>query len=101
MELKNIKIEPETFYKVGFWCFTVIFFMQIGNFFYLIEFQNFFTTISTIAGLIFNATLALFFRYLWTQSAPQMSEEYASDDIEDIIKEVKKKGKNEKRGRKK
>lgn len=100
MKLQNLEISQETFFKVGLWCFLIIAFMNIANFFYTIHYQNFFTTISSWANIFFNFCLAGFFFYLKNQMTLQITEEIQSGDIEDIIKQVKEKENEEQKTRK-
>lgn len=90
MKISEIEISPEVFFKVGIWCFLIIAFMNIGNFFYTLQHHNFFTSVSAWANIFFNFVLAGFFFYLFKQANPQVTEEFASDDIDDLIEQVKK-----------
>jgi hypothetical protein len=95
MDLKKIEIKPEIFYIVGIYCFLIIGIMNIGNFFYSLHHQNFFTTISSWANIFFNFVLSGFFYYLFKQSNPQITEEYSSENIDDLLKQIKQKEKKE------
>jgi hypothetical protein len=84
----TINITPERLYKVGFWCFFIIFLTGLFNFFIIFEQLNIASIIGTVAQLTFNLILALFFRYM-IKSSGNFTEIPEPEDIEEIIKEVK------------
>lgn len=92
MDFSKIQITQETFFKVGIVCFFVIGCANIANYFYNLSIQNPFTTISSWAIIIFNFALSGFFYFLYKQLTPDITEEYQSEEIEDIIKQVKEGG---------
>lgn len=89
MNFKDIQVSPELFFRVGMWCFLLIGIFNILNYFYLAGSHNIFSTLSSWIYIVFNFILALFFRYLYNQQVPQVSEDFASDDVEEIIKTLK------------
>lgn len=88
-------IEPTVFFKVGIICFAVIAVFNSANLFYQWEAHNFFSRVSTLAGITFNVAMSLFFLYLYNQQRVDFKEEFASDDIDDLIKKIKEDKKDE------
>lgn len=89
IRIPKIEITQERFFKIGMWCFFIIAMMNILNFFYTIKYHNIFTVISSWASIIFNLALVGFFYYLYSQTTPQITEEYADNSIDDLIKQIK------------
>lgn len=85
-----IEITPKRFYITGIICFSIIAVFNIANFIAFFSATNFFSKMSSLGGIVFNIALVGFFFFLLRQE-PAMEEVAASDDIEEIIKEVKKK----------
>lgn len=75
---------------MGVISFLIIGLMNTINFIIFWSINNIFSKISGFMGIIFNIALVLFFNYL-RNLEPTYSEEYASDDIEEIIKDIKNK----------
>lgn len=91
MKLSDIKINMSQFYLTGIVCFAIIGVMNLTNFFIFYEINNVFGRISSFFGVVFNFALVLFFNYLRGMSGdPEYSEEYASEDINQIIKDISK-----------
>lgn len=88
MNKEIFQIEPELFYKVGMYCFIIIGIMNFLNYFYFLRVQTIFSSISSFTGIIFNFALAGFFYYLLKQSSPEISTEYASDNIKEILEQI-------------
>ena len=85
----KLEIDTRTFYNVGVYCFLIIGIFNTLNYVNNILVLNFFSKISGLAGIIFNFALVLFFNYL--RNMTPIEETVAeSDDIEEIIKEIKK-----------
>ena len=93
MKLNEIQLEPNFFFQVGKYCFIIIGVMNIANYFLFIQSHNIFSSVGAWAGIIFNFALAAFFQYMQNQSDVQTTSEYASDDVSDIINQIKNKEK--------
>lgn len=85
-----LEITQERFFKIGVWCFLIIGLMNIGIFIENYKYLNFYSITSSWASIIFNFALSGFFYYLLKQTSPQIEEEYASEDIKELLQEVKK-----------
>jgi len=89
MKLKEIQIEQSTFFKVGIVCFGIIALANLFTLFYFWQDSFIGSKISSIAGIIFDIAMLLFFNYLLNMSREQITEEYASDDVNEIIQKIK------------
>jgi len=89
MRLKDFQIKMETFYRIGVICFLVIAIANIFTLKILWEEAVFSGKITSIASILFYFALAMFFNYLLNMSRPDVTTQYASDDVEDIIREIK------------
>lgn len=90
MRLEDLQISQEMFFKVGMGCFSLIAIANIATLIIFWNITHFMAKLSGIGGIIFNIALVLFFNYLLNMSKPQIQEQYASDDVQSIIKEIKK-----------
>lgn len=80
-----MEINTRTFYKVGVWCFLIIFLMGLLNFFIYFPITNIFSKISQVANLVFQGALVGFFRYL-LKTTPK---ELKSEEIDELRAESK------------
>jgi len=94
-----IEINQERFFKIGLVCFIVIGFANLANFFLNLKYYNLFNIISGVAGITFNFVLAAFFYYLVKMNSPNIETEAQSEDIDEIIKQIKKNGKGKNKAR--
>lgn len=94
MKISDIEIDPPFFFKVGMWCFILIGVFSILNFFSGVHVHTLWSGLSTWVSIFFNFIVAGFFHYMLKQSAPQVTTEYESNDISELIKEVKKNANN-------
>lgn len=91
MRLKDIQINPETFFKVVLGCFSVI---GIANLISLIlswETTILWGKVASIGGIIFNVAMILLFNHLLSIAEPKVETEYGGDDIDDLLEEIKQK----------
>lgn len=79
----------ETFYKMGIVCFFVIALMNTITLWVMWDEAFLSAKVASIAGIVFYAGLSMFFNYLLNMTRPEITNEYASEDVEDIIKAVK------------
>jgi len=94
-----IEITPKRLYQIGFYCFFIVALMGVINFIVYFQVNNIFSKISSFASLIFNFALAFFFKYMLSLE-PQIEEGEATDDINQLIKEVSNGGKSGVQGEK-
>lgn len=93
----NLEMQPKTLFLVGIWCFLIIAIMNSLSLMFNWEIINIFNKISAIAGIFFNLALVGSFLYLRNQVSEQFTESTSEvmqgEDINEIIKEIKKGGK--------
>lgn len=85
----KLEISPETFYMVGIASFSIIGLMAIINLVLAWRVSNFYSKSSSIASIIFDFALVLMFNYIRGMSSPQVDNLAESDDIDDIIEQLK------------
>lgn len=88
-----MEINQQSFYTIGIWAFLIIGVANFANYLLLWPINNIFSKISGAAGIIFNFALVFFFNYL-RGSIPVEEKIAESEDIDEIIKEIEKKGNN-------
>ncbi len=88
MNLEKFQMETKTFYKLGIVSFLIIGLCQIGGLILNWGYTNIFGIIQAIFFGIFYFGMAALFNYLLSLE-PKETEEYASEDIDEIIKKVK------------
>lgn len=81
-----IEITPERFYAMGILCFSLIALANLGSYFMNLRLYSVFNHVSSIASLVFNVVLVFFFYYLYSS---QKIEEDTSEDIEEIMEQIK------------
>lgn len=83
-----MEITPKRLYKIGVFCFAVAGLANFGDIVFYPEKYSLFSMIASIfVGVLFNLGMAGLFYYL-LKNSPKMEEVQASDDIDEIIKEV-------------
>lgn len=85
----KLEISIETFYKVGMFSFTIIALMAIINFYLYWSVNNLFSKISGIASIIFDIALVFMFNYLRNMSNPEIETVAESEDIDEIMKQLR------------
>lgn len=93
-----LEITPKRLYIIGMCSFAIVAICSIANLMLSWGFLNAWSKIGTLASIIFNFSLAGFFYYMLSLE-PKITEEVQSEDIDEIIKEVKKN--DERKGRRK
>jgi hypothetical protein len=88
--MKIPEITPLQFYKCGMIAFLIIGSCSLFQLLTNILKMNIWAIISQLVFISFYFITAFFFNYL-KKSIPKESVEFASNDIDDIIKQVKKK----------
>lgn len=91
----RLEITPKQLYVIGIFCFSIAGLANLVNFFIFFGQTNIFSKIATLGGIIFNFALVGLFKYLLSLE-PKITDEVASDDIDEIIKEVTNGGKKRK-----
>ena len=89
MNVKKLSISLELYYMIGSWCFFII--AAVSSFLLISNFKNIPlpNLIIQIVFIIFYLLTFLLFYTLYNQLKPDITETYASDNIEEIIKNVK------------
>jgi len=90
MKLQDLQISQETFFKVGVGSFAIIALANAATLFYTWANIPMSARVSSLVGIIFNIAMVLFFNYLLNMARPQITEEYAGDDVKEIIGRIKK-----------
>jgi|TARA_Y100000310_G_scaffold67362_1_gene62685 hypothetical protein len=85
----KLEITMTQFYITGIISFLVIGVMNSINFWIFWPVNNVFARVAGFMGIVFNIALVLFFNYL-RGLEPKFTEDVASDDINEIIKSIKK-----------
>lgn len=85
----SFQITPRNFYMIGFLAFFIISLMNILSFFVNLSQYNAFAIISTLAHITFTSALTIFFLTLLRQTKVKVKNEYASDDVQEIINKIK------------
>jgi len=91
MNLKDVKIDMVTFYKMGIFCFIVIGVMNSYSLYYNWSNVLWSGRVSAAFGIIFNFCLVMLFNY-FLQSMPKISEEEgmaSEEDLNDLMKSLK------------
>lgn len=89
MKLEDFQIEPPMFFRVGMGCFAVIVVANIFTLLFFWETTFVMSKVASIAGIVFNIVMVLFFNYLLNMSKTQVTTDYASDDVNEIIQKIK------------
>lgn len=85
-----IEITPKRLYIIGMVCFSIIGICNLYILLLNIKVSTFPASVASIAGIVFNFALVGLFKYMLSLE-PTYTDEYASDDVNEIIKELKKK----------
>jgi len=85
-DIRNITINPITFYKIGIFCFSTTAICTFANFFVYWGIWNIFSKILNIATLIFNLALVGLFNYLLKTNMIQTQNTINEISTEDIRK---------------
>jgi len=78
-----------TFFKLGIFCFIVIALMSLIELYISFEYMTIYGIIRSLIYILFYSGLSYYFYFMLKQQQPQVSYGEASDDIDEIIKQVK------------
>jgi len=81
-----IDLPLKLFYKVGIFCFSVMFIASIGNMVLTFDAMNFYNKIYTFGSLIFNFMLVWLFVTMYNNAPPvDNSSDLDSEELEELI----------------
>jgi len=91
MNLKDMKIDMRTFYKMGIFCFLIVGVMNSYSLYFNWNNLLWSGIVSAIFGIIFNFCLVLLFNYFLQQLPPITEEEklVAEEDLNDLMESLK------------
>jgi len=84
----RFEITPKMFYQVGLMAFSIITLMNLLSLIVSFSQYNTFSLIAGLSNIAFTGVLALFF-YSMLRNEPKITNEVASDDINEVIKKLK------------
>ena len=85
----RLQITPKQLYIIGIFCFIVMGFANTMSLIFSWPAMIIWAKVASIGGIIFNFAMAGLFNYLLGME-PKITDEVKSEDIDEIIKEIKK-----------
>lgn len=85
----KFEITNEQFLNLGFYVFFLVGILSIGQLIYNFSSQNPLGVGISLIFIIFYFIIAAYFNYMRKSSNPEITEEYAAEDIKEIMDKIK------------